>query len=86
PGAATAYLGAVIRRGEVALAISTGGVAPALAGLLREALEALLPDELDAWIELAARERAAWKQRRVPIAERRPLLLRALDRLYGAGP
>ena len=48
PAAATAYLGGVVRRGGVALAISTGGVAPALAGLLREALEAVLPHDLDA--------------------------------------
>jgi uroporphyrin-III C-methyltransferase/precorrin-2 dehydrogenase/sirohydrochlorin ferrochelatase len=77
-------LGAVVRRGEVELAISTGGVAPALAGLLREALEAVLPDDLPSWIEIARRERVAWKHRGVPMAERRPLLLRALERLYAA--
>lgn len=82
PEVASAYLGGVIRRGDVEIAISTGGIAPALAGLLREALDALLPHDLDAWVELAVSERAGWRQRRVPIAERRPLLLRALDRLY----
>jgi uroporphyrin-III C-methyltransferase/precorrin-2 dehydrogenase/sirohydrochlorin ferrochelatase len=86
PAAASAYLGAVVRRGDVELAISTGGVAPALAGLLREALEAVLPHDLPSWIEIAARERAAWKRRQVPIAERRPLLLRALERLYAGAP
>jgi len=79
---ATAYLGGVIRRGQVEIAISTGGVAPALAGLLREALEALLPDDLERWIATAIRARAEWKQAQIPMAERRPLLLRALDRLY----
>lgn len=82
PAAASAYLGAIVRRGDVEVAISTGGVAPALAGLLREALEAVLPRELEAWTEVAIRERAAWKRRHVPMAERRPLLLRALERLY----
>jgi uroporphyrin-III C-methyltransferase/precorrin-2 dehydrogenase/sirohydrochlorin ferrochelatase len=82
PSVATAYLGGVIRRGPVEIAISTGGLAPALAGLLREALEAILPTDLERWIEIARSERAAWKQRSIPIAERRPLLLRALDRLY----
>ena len=82
PQAATAYLGGVVRRGEVEVAISTGGTAPALAGLLREALEAVLPHDLDAWWKLAIRERAAWKRAQVPMAERRPLLLRALERLY----
>jgi uroporphyrin-III C-methyltransferase/precorrin-2 dehydrogenase/sirohydrochlorin ferrochelatase len=86
PEVATAYLGGVVRRGEVEIAISTGGVAPALAGLLREALEALLPDDLEHWIEVATAARREWKRGRVPIAERRPLLLRALDRLYVRAP
>ncbi|HEY5949214.1 MAG TPA: hypothetical protein VIV40_27160, partial [Kofleriaceae bacterium] len=59
-----------------------GGVAPALAGLLREALEAVLPEDLERWIEIAKAERIAWKQAGVPMTERRPLLLRALERLY----
>src|SRR5260221_684010 len=60
PAAATAYLGGVVRRGEVEIAISTGGVAPALAGLLREALDALLPDDLERWIDVATEARAEW--------------------------
>lgn len=82
PAVATAYLGGVVRRGPVEIAISTGGLAPALAGLLREALEAVLPADLERWIEIAKAERRAWKQAAVPITKRRPLLLRALDRLY----
>lgn len=84
PAAASAYLGGVVRRGDVEVAISTGGTAPALAGLLREALDAILPHDLESWIEIAVRERAAWKRRQVPMAERRPLLLRALDKLYAS--
>ena len=75
-----------MRRGPVEIAISTGGLAPALAGLLREAIEAIVPVDIERWVEIATRERAAWKQARVPIAERRPLLLRALDRLYSGAP
>ena len=48
---ATAYLGGVVRRDGVTIAISTDGRAPALAGLLREALDAWLPRELDAWMK-----------------------------------
>ncbi len=81
-GSATAYLGAVIQRGPVELAISTSGLAPALAGLVREALEALLPDDLERWIDVARAARADWKRAGIPMAERRPLLLRALDRIY----
>jgi len=80
--AATAYLGGVVRRGDVEIAISTGGLAPAIAGLLREALDALLPHELERWMDVARQARADWKAAKVPIAQRRPLLLKALDRLY----
>jgi uroporphyrin-III C-methyltransferase/precorrin-2 dehydrogenase/sirohydrochlorin ferrochelatase len=82
PKAATAYLGAVVRRGEVEIAISTGGLAPALAGLIREGIEALLPEDLERWITRAVEARAEWKRDRIPMAERRPLLLRAIERLY----
>ena len=41
----------------------------------------MLPDDLDRWIEVAQAARADRKRAGVPISERRPLLLRALDRL-----
>ncbi|HVZ74194.1 MAG TPA: uroporphyrinogen-III C-methyltransferase [Polyangia bacterium] len=82
PPAASAYGAGVVRRGGVTLAVSTDGRAPALAGLLREGLEAVLPDDLDAWTAAAERARVAWKAAGVPMAERRPLLLDALNRLY----
>jgi uroporphyrin-III C-methyltransferase/precorrin-2 dehydrogenase/sirohydrochlorin ferrochelatase len=79
---ASAYLGGVVRRGAAVVAISTGGLAPALAGLLREALEAVLPDDLERWIDVATAARTEWKRAGTPMVERRPLLLRALDRIY----
>ena len=82
PAHATAYTGGIVRRGGVTLAISTEGRAPALAGLLREALEAVIPEEISAWVAEAATLRAKQKQARVPIGKRRPLLLRALNRIY----
>jgi uroporphyrin-III C-methyltransferase / precorrin-2 dehydrogenase / sirohydrochlorin ferrochelatase len=81
---ASAYLGGVIRRGEVTVAISTNGIAPALAGLLREALDAILPVDLERWIEIARRTRLEWKRTEVPMSQRRPLLLRALQNLYAS--
>src|SRR5262245_9572407 len=51
PQHATAYLGGVVRRDGVTIAISTDGRAPALAGLLREALDGFLPREIDRWLE-----------------------------------
>jgi uroporphyrin-III C-methyltransferase/precorrin-2 dehydrogenase/sirohydrochlorin ferrochelatase len=80
--AASAYAGGVVRRGGVTVAISTGGGAPALSGLLREALDDLLPPDLDRWAATARDLRPAWRTGAVPMAARRPLLLEALNRLY----
>jgi siroheme synthase-like protein len=79
---ASAYLGGVLRRGGITIAASTEGAAPALAGLLREALSALLPEEPERWIEIARQQREGWHANGVPHAHRRPLLLAALNRLY----
>jgi uroporphyrin-III C-methyltransferase/precorrin-2 dehydrogenase/sirohydrochlorin ferrochelatase len=86
PEAATAYTAGVVRRGDATVAISTGGRAPALAGLLREALDAVLPRDLGAWVDHAERERAGWRRERIPLATRRPLLLRKLNALYSSEP
>ena len=79
---ATAYAGAVLRRAGITIAISTEGDAPALAGLVREALEALLPEDLEDWMACARDARRAWLEKKIPMAERRPLLLEALNQLY----
>jgi siroheme synthase-like protein len=81
---ASAYLGSVVRRAGVTLAISTGGSAPALAALLREGLETLLPLDLEEWMATARSLRQRWREESVPTGMRRPLLLRALDELYAA--
>jgi uroporphyrin-III C-methyltransferase/precorrin-2 dehydrogenase/sirohydrochlorin ferrochelatase len=82
PASASAYAAAVLRRDQLTLAISTDGAAPALAGLFREALDALMPRDLAEWFATARRARAQWLKERVPMSERRPLLLQALNRLY----
>jgi uroporphyrin-III C-methyltransferase / precorrin-2 dehydrogenase / sirohydrochlorin ferrochelatase len=82
PPNASAYLGGVIRRAGVTIAISTGGDAPALAGILREGIDALLPPDLDRWAECAREKRRAWKADGVPMEARRPQLVEALKRLY----
>ncbi|HEY2432062.1 MAG TPA: bifunctional precorrin-2 dehydrogenase/sirohydrochlorin ferrochelatase [Vicinamibacterales bacterium] len=82
PANASAYLGGVVRRSGVTLAISTSGEAPALAGLLREGLDRLLPADLDRWGEAARDARRDWKAGQVPMADRRPLLLDALNAIY----
>jgi uroporphyrin-III C-methyltransferase/precorrin-2 dehydrogenase/sirohydrochlorin ferrochelatase len=83
PPHASVYLGGVVRRGGVTVAISTNGQAPALAGLIRQALETLLPeDEVERWMSVARDQRAEWTLAGIPIDQRRPLLLRALASLY----
>ena len=82
PPNASAYLGGVVRRSGVTLAISTDGHAPALAGLLREGFDALLPGDLDRWMETARSMRTTWKANGTPMTERRPQLLDALVALY----
>jgi siroheme synthase-like protein len=84
PANATAFLSGVVRRDGVTLAISTSGDAPGLTALLREALDAVLPRDLGAWVREARRQRAGWKEDRVPMSQRRPLLLEALNKLYGS--
>jgi uroporphyrin-III C-methyltransferase / precorrin-2 dehydrogenase / sirohydrochlorin ferrochelatase len=82
PAHASAYTGGVLRRGGVTIAVSTEGRAPALAGLLREALEAIVPEDIGAWVTAGAALRAEQRKTGVPMGQRRPLLLRALNRLY----
>ena len=82
PEHATAYLGGVVRRSGVTVAISTDGRAPALAGLLREAFDAFLPRDLERWLTAADAARRTWKAEAVPMEQRRPRLLETLNQLY----
>jgi len=86
PRHATAYLGGVVRRAGMTVAISTDGRAPALAGLMREAIDAWLPDDLERWMAAADEERERWKREGVPMHHRRPQLLDTLNRLYDRDP
>jgi uroporphyrin-III C-methyltransferase/precorrin-2 dehydrogenase/sirohydrochlorin ferrochelatase len=86
PANASAYLGGTLRRGGVTIAISTDGRAPALAGLLREAFERLLPDDLGRWMRRSDALRKTWRRARTPMAARRPALASAILALYGARP
>lgn len=86
PAHATAYLGSIVRRDGVTMAISTNGRAPALAGLLREALDAWLPQDLGRWMAAADAARREWKEGGVPMDRRRPMLLETLNRLYEKKP
>jgi siroheme synthase-like protein len=84
PANASAYLGGVVERGGATIAISTDGAAPALAGLLRQALDAVLPsgEEMNAWLARAREMRHSWRAQGTPMESRRPQLLDALNALY----
>ena len=83
PSNASAYLGGVTRRSGVTVAISTDGNAPALAGLIREGLDTLLPAaDLEKWIVEAKEIRRKWQEDQVPMSDRRPQLLQALIKSY----
>lgn len=82
PSNASAYLGGTIARGGVTVAFSTSGQAPALAGLLREAFDELVPSDIGAWAERASLLSRQQRADEVPMPERRPQLLDALNRLY----
>ncbi len=82
PRHATAFLGGTIARGGVTIAVSTSGQAPALAGLLREAIDEMLPSELDTWVERARELSRQQRATGVPMARRRPQLLETLNGLY----
>jgi len=82
PPSASAYAGGVLRRGRLTVAISTNGEAPALAGLIREGLEELIPKEMETWLREASEQTQLLRQNGIPMPERRPLLLTALNRLY----
>jgi siroheme synthase-like protein len=82
PANASAFLSGVVRRDGVTVAISTRGDAPGLTGLLREALDAVLPRDLRLWMDQARLQRIRWRRDGVPMTARRPLLLQALNSLY----
>lgn len=84
PANASAYLGGIVRRGDAAIAISTGGRAPALAGLLREGIDAVLPDTgvIERWLTEGDRLRPIWRSAGVEMNERRVQMAEIVAREY----
>lgn len=78
PKHASAAGGAQIVRGDVTVLVGTSGKAPALAGLLREAFDELLPEDLGAWVDVAHALRPRLAALGLSFAERRDAVLAAL--------
>lgn len=70
---------AIVRRGDLAVAISTNGKAPALAVRLRQRLEGELGEEYGRFLSLAGTVRAPLLASRPDFGERRELWYRLVD-------
>ena len=81
---ASAYAGAIVQKAGVTIAMSTDGEAPALAGLMREALEVLLPEELDMWMACAREARRGGSRRACRWPSDGRCCSQALNELYAA--
>jgi uroporphyrin-III C-methyltransferase/precorrin-2 dehydrogenase/sirohydrochlorin ferrochelatase len=71
PEQASAIMPSIIDRSPLMVAVSSGGRAPVLARLLREKIEAMLPQHLGQLASLAGTLRARVKQRFASMAQRR---------------
>jgi len=70
------YYPAVVRRGSLQIAISTGGLSPALAARLRAELERRFGPEYGAWVARLGRARAGVLRRALEPGEKRKILHR----------
>ena len=64
------YYPAVVRRGDLQIAISTGGSSPSLAKRLREEMESAFGPEYEAWLRVLARKRQKILGKGMSISER----------------
>ena len=76
PGLSSFIAPAVLRRGDLQVAVSTGGAAPALAGKLRDRIGEVIGPELEATVEILRRVRESLRASDVSPAERRAVLRR----------
>ena len=82
------FLPAVLRRGALAVAVSTGGASPALTRAVRDELERRLPPELGDLVEVVAEVRRELRERAVPVTAEawRGALDDELARLHPTAP
>jgi len=68
------YYPAVVRRGHLQIAISTGGASPSLAKRLREEMESAFGPEYESWLPLLAKQRRNILAKPLPVSQRTELL------------
>jgi precorrin-2 dehydrogenase len=74
------YYPAVLRRGSLQIAISTGGSSPELASRLRKELESCFGPEYGPWLDHLSRRREELQRAQVPAARRQQLLRQLASR------
>jgi uroporphyrin-III C-methyltransferase/precorrin-2 dehydrogenase/sirohydrochlorin ferrochelatase len=79
------YYPSVVERGDLQIAISTGGKSPALAQHLREELSAMLPEDIGSWLEALGEQRLRVLAA-LPASEERKQLLHELARREHCDP
>jgi precorrin-2 dehydrogenase / sirohydrochlorin ferrochelatase len=68
------YYGAVVRRGALQIAISTGGHSPALAQRLKKEIQREFGSEYESWLAELGKARKKLFAKKIPPAQRRALL------------
>jgi siroheme synthase-like protein len=79
PANCTFIVPAVARRGELSIAVSTGGRSPALAARIREKLEGLFGPEYEEWVDLLGKLRETLAARFPDPQERKAAWNRVVD-------
>jgi siroheme synthase-like protein len=79
PAHCTFIVPALARRGELAIAISTGGRSPALASRIREQIEGLFGPEYEEWVDLLGHLRAVLAERFPDPEQRKAAWYRVVD-------
>ncbi len=74
------YYPAVLRRGKLQIAISTGGASPELASRLRKELESCFGPEYGSWLDYLSRRREELQRVTMPAARRQQLLRQLASR------
>jgi precorrin-2 dehydrogenase / sirohydrochlorin ferrochelatase len=79
PELSTVMMPALVRRGALRIAISTGGASPALAGALRRHLEGIFTEEFEQFVDWLGAMREELKKTELSDLRRRERLLEVLE-------